>query len=89
MAGLMSIPQDEFDSPAAVSRRADECPYCNRAFEVAAVDIHFLRGISALFVCPDCGLAKPSFDQARRKLSKRPPVLERMLWKLKYRRGRS
>jgi hypothetical protein len=85
----MSIPQDEFNSLAAVSRGPDECPYCNRAFEVAAVDIHFLRGISALFACPDCGLAKPSFDEARRKLTKRPPVLERVLWKLKYRPGRS
>jgi hypothetical protein len=68
----------------------DDCPHCKRPFEITAVSIHFLRGTSFLFVCPNCGLARPeSLVEARRKRIKQIPALGRIFWKLKSRPERS
>jgi hypothetical protein len=46
----------------------DECPNCQRPFEVVAVHLSLLQGNVALFVCPDCGLTGPeTLEEARRK----------------------
>ena len=51
------------------AREPDDCPHCNQPFDIVAVGASLLRGTSALFVCPYCGLARPeSRDEARRKL---------------------
>jgi peptidoglycan/LPS O-acetylase OafA/YrhL len=36
---------------------SDHCPHCNRLLEIAAINLSFLGGNAALFVCPNCGLA--------------------------------
>jgi hypothetical protein len=56
----------------------DECPNCQRPFEIVAVDLSLSQGNVALFVCPDCGMARPEApDEARRKpLRRRLSVLE-------------
>jgi hypothetical protein len=45
-------------------RSLDYCPNCNRAFEIAAVDLSIISGNIVLFVCPSCGLTKAENQRA-------------------------
>ena len=54
------------------SHESDECPYCERPFEIAAVNFNFWSRNVILFVCPCCGLAKAETrDNSWRKLRSR------------------
>jgi len=66
------------------SDESDYCPDCKRLLEIAAVNLTLSGRNVALFVCPNCGLARAETrNEARSKLLHRK-VLERMLWELKY-----
>jgi hypothetical protein len=64
------------------SDESDDCPDCRRLLEIAAIKLSFFGRNVALFVCPNCGLARaePIDEKLRHQIS----VLERMLRKLKY-----
>jgi transposase-like protein len=67
------------------SHESDDCPHCKRRLEIAATNFTLLGRIVALFVCPNCGLARAETrNEVRSKLRHRISALERMLWVLKY-----
>ena len=67
------------------SDESDDCPHCRRLLEIAAIKFSLLGRNVALFVCPNCGLARAENpDEARSKLRHQISALERMLWELKY-----
>ena len=65
------------------NKRSDEldyCPHCERLLEIAAINLNV-----ALFICPNCGLARAETrNEARSKLRHLISALERLLWELKY-----
>ena len=67
------------------SDESDDCPHCRRLFDIAAIKLSLLGRNGALFVCPNCGLARADPpDEARSKLRDRMSSFDRMLRKLKY-----
>ena len=67
------------------SHESDDCPHCKRLLEIAAINLTLSGRNVALFICPNCGLARAETrNEARSKLRNRISALERMLWELKY-----
>jgi predicted RNA-binding Zn-ribbon protein involved in translation (DUF1610 family) len=64
------------------SHESDDCPHCQRLLEIAAIKLSLFGGTVALFVCPNCGLARA--ETPDEKLRHQISALERMLRKLKY-----
>ena len=63
---------------------SDYCPDCKELLEIAAINLTLSGRNVALFVCPNCGLARAETrNEARSKLRLRISALERMLWDLK------
>jgi methionine synthase II (cobalamin-independent) len=70
------------------NKRSDEldyCPHCERLLEIAAINLTLSGRNVALFICPNCGLARAETrNEARSKLRHLISALERLLWELKY-----
>jgi hypothetical protein len=67
------------------SHESDDCPHCKRLPEIAAINLTLLGRSVALFVCPNCGLARAETpSKARGGLRHRISTLERGLRGLKY-----
>jgi hypothetical protein len=67
------------------SHESDDCPHCQRLLEIAAIRLSLLGWNGALFVCPNCGLARAdSPDEAGSLLRHQISALGRMLSKSKY-----
>jgi hypothetical protein len=47
------------------NKRSDEldyCPHCERLLEIAAINLTLSGRNVALFICPNCGLARPALE---------------------------
>ena len=67
------------------SDESDYCPHCKRLLDIAAVNLTLSGRNAALFVCPNCGLARSETrNEARSKLHHRISALDRMLLEFRY-----